>query len=339
MHSVKKQHKGGRKMNLLKKSYNKISSKTSIFAFLLLFILASIIFEDKNFLSFVSVQNLLRKASTDGGILALGMAYVILIGSIDLSVGSVLALSGALAAMVGNTNPVLGILVGLLTGLACGLLNGFMVTKMRISPWVATLAMLLGIRGVVFLITNKKAVTVTNDTMIAIANTNIFGIKSSVFIFVILTLISMYIAKYTKFGMSLYAVGGNEEAAKMMGLKVDWIKMKAFMMTGLFSGIAGILLASRLYAAQAVAGDTWETNAIASCALGGILLSGGVGKFSGAFFGVLIVSILNTIFNYLGNISSWWQNIIMGVLILISIGIQSEVFHYKKIKVLKRKAV
>lgn len=320
-----------------KNPLNLISSKTSIAAFLILFILASIMFQDKNFLSFVSLHNLARKASTDGGILALGMAFVILLGTIDLSVGSVLAISGALAAMVGNTNPILGILVGLLTGLGCGLLNGFLVAKLRISPWVATLATLMGIRGVVFLITNKKAITVTNTTLLAISNTNIFGIKSSVYIFVGLTLITMYIAKYTKFGMALYAVGGNEEAAKMMGLKVIRVKIMAYMMTGLFAGIAGMVLASRLYAAQAVAGTTWEVNAIASCALGGILLSGGVGKFSGAFFGVLIVTILNTIFNYIGNVSSWWQNIIMGALILISIGIQSEVLHSLRHK-FRRKA-
>jgi ribose/xylose/arabinose/galactoside ABC-type transport system permease subunit len=213
-----------------------------------------------------------------------------------------------------------------------------MVAKMRISPWVATLAMLLGVRGVVFLVTNKKAVPVKNELLLAIANTDIFGIKSSIFIFIGLTLICMYIARFTKFGMALYAIGGNEEAAKMMGLKVDRIKMAAYMMTGLFAGISGILLSSRLYAAQAVAGDTWEVNAIAACALGGILLSGGVGKFSGAFFGVLIIVILNTIFNYIGNVSSWWQNIIMGILILISIGIQSEVFHTHKLFGLKKKA-
>jgi len=332
---VKEQHKGGEVMSLIKKFTNRLSSKTTIFAFLLLFIAASIIFQEKNFFSFVSIQNILRKASTDGGLLALGMTFVILIGCIDLSVGSVLALSGALAAMVGNINPVLGILVGLLTGLGCGFLNGFMVTKMRISPWVATLATLLGIRGVVFLVTSKKAVKITNDTMIALANTDIFGIKSSVYIFIALTLICMYVAKYTKFGMALYAVGGNEEAAKMMGLKVDRIKLTAYMMTGLFAGIAGILLSSRLYAAQAVAGNLWETDAIAACAIGGIMLSGGVGKFSGTFFGVLIIVILNTAFNYFGNVSSWWQNIIMGVLILISIGVQSEVFQLKKIKLKK----
>ncbi len=323
-------------MKKLTNPFNKISSKTSIAAFLILFILACVLFQDKNFLSFISLHNLARKASTDGGILALGIAFVILIGSIDLSVGSVLALSGALGAIVGNYNPVLGILVALGTGAACGLMNGFLIAKLRISPWVATLASLLGIRGIVYLITNKKAVTVSNDMLIAIANTDIFGIKSSIYIFVILTLACMYITKYTKFGMALYAIGGNEEAAKMMGLKVVRIKITAFVMTGLFSGIAGIVLASRLYAAQAVAGSAWEVNAIASCALGGIILSGGIGKFSGAFYGILIVTILGTIFNYIGNVSSWWQNIIMGALILLSIGIQSEVFLVKKAKIKRR---
>ena len=130
--------------------------------------------------------------------------------------------------------------------------------------------------------------------------------------------------------MGIYAVGGNEEAAKMMGLRVDRVKIAAYTLCGLFAALAGILLAARLYTAQPTAGDTWETTAIAMCALGGVKLSGGEGKFSGTFFGILIISIINTIFNYAGSLNSWWQNIVMGVLVLISIGVQSEVFHFKK---------
>lgn len=317
-------------MNKAKRIYNGFSSKSSIAAFLLLFIFSSIVFSSRNFASFDSIANLFRKAASDGGFLAIGMTFVILIAQIDLSVGAVMALGGVVMGMVGGTNPILGIILGLLVGIICGFLNGFMVAKMRISSWVATLAMMLGVRGIVLLMTNKKPVSISNSILIALGNTKILGINILVYFLIIGTLICMHIARNTKFGMGLYAVGGNEEAARMMGLKVDNIKILSYVLCGLFAAIGGMLLANRLYTAQPTAGDTWETTAIAMCALGGIKLSGGEGKFSGTFFGILIIATINTIFNYAGSLNSWWQNIIMGLLVLISIGVQSDVLKLKK---------
>ncbi|MEZ3485233.1 MAG: ABC transporter permease [Lachnospiraceae bacterium] len=317
-------------MDKVKKVYNWFGSKSSIAAFLLLFIFASIAFADRSFLSAGSIENMVRKAASDGGFLALGMTFVILVGEIDLSVGSTLALGGVLMGMFGAGNPVLGIALGLLAGLFCGFVNGLMVAKMRISSWVATLAMMLGLRGVVLLITNKRPVPVNNPALTAIGGGKILGLNVLIFLLAACTLICMYISRNTRLGMGIYAVGGNEEAAKMMGLRVDRVKIAAYTLCGLFAALAGILLAARLYTAQPTAGDTWETTAIAMCALGGVKLSGGEGKFSGTFFGILIISIINTIFNYAGSLNSWWQNIVMGVLVLISIGVQSEVFHFKK---------
>lgn len=317
-------------MDKVKKVYNWFGSKSSIAAFLLLFIFASIAFADRSFLSAGSIENMVRKAASDGGFLALGMTFVILVGEIDLSVGSTLALGGVLMGMFGAGNPALGIALGLLAGLFCGFVNGLMVAKMRISSWVATLAMMLGLRGVVLLITNKRPVPVNNPALTAIGGGKILGLNVLIFLLAACTLICMYISRNTRLGMGIYAVGGNEEAAKMMGLRVDRVKIAAYTLCGLFAALAGILLAARLYTAQPTAGDTWETTAIAMCALGGVKLSGGEGKFSGTFFGILIISIINTIFNYAGSLNSWWQNIVMGVLVLISIGVQSEVFHFKK---------
>lgn len=318
-------------MNKIKKGYSWFSSKSSIAAFLLLFIFASIVFADRSFTSMSSIENMLRKAASDGGFLALGMTFVILIGEIDLSVGSVLALGGVLMGMLGNTNPALGIAAGIAAGVACGFINGIMVAKMKISSWVATLAMMLGMRGVVLLITNKKPIPISNSALTALGG-EVFGINILVLLLAICTLICMYISRNTKLGMGIYAVGGNEEAAKMMGLKVDRIKIISYTFCGFFAALAGMLLAARLYTAQPIAGNTWETTAIAMCALGGVKLSGGEGKFSGTFFGILIISIINTIFNYAGNLNSWWQNIVMGGLVLISIGVQSDVFKFKKKK-------
>ncbi|MCD7745733.1 MAG: ABC transporter permease [Lachnospiraceae bacterium] len=304
-----------------------IQSKSTIMVFVILLVFSSIVFADKNFFSILSLQNLVKKGASEGGFLALGMTFVILLGQIDLSVGSVLALSGVVMAMFGNENPLLGILLGLAVGLACGFVNGLMVAKMKISSWVATLAMMLGIRGVVLLITSQKAVSLTNSTLVYFSGGKVLGISSIIWLLLILTLICMYISRNTRLGMGLYAVGGNEEAARMMGLKVDAIKIAAYTFCGLFAAIAGMVLASKLYTAQPTAGDSWETTAIAMCALGSVKLSGGEGRFSGTFFGILIIAVINTIFNYAGSLNSWWQNIIMGVLILISIGLQSQVIH------------
>lgn len=301
-------------------------------AFVIMFVVSCIVFADKNFFSVNSINNLLRKACTDGGILALGMTFVMLTGYIDLSVGSVMAFSGVIAGMVCTINPILGVLAGLGTGIACGLMNGFIVTKMSIPPFVATLATMLGLRGVIYIITDKKSVSVADELFTGIGNTSIGPIALPVIIFFVLVIVCVHISRNTRFGMSLYAVGGNEEAARMMGLKVDKIKISAYIMCGLFSGIGGVLLTSRLMAAQAVAGENWETTAIASAALGGIKLSGGEGQFAGTMFGVLIVAIINTMFNYAGNINTWWQNIIMGLLLMVAVAVQSDIFKINRKK-------
>lgn len=317
-------------MNQIKKTKS-ISGLTGVMvAFIALFIISAILFADKQFLSVNSINNLLRKACTDGGILALGITFVMLAGYIDLSVGSVMAFSGVIAAMACAVNPILGVLAGLGTGIACGFMNGAIVTKMSIPPFVATLATMLGLRGVIYIITNKKSVSIENEFFTNIANTSIGKISILVFILIALVGVCVHIARNTRFGLALYAVGGNEEAARMMGLNVDKIKIGAYVMCGLFAGIGGVLLTSRLSAAQAVAGENWETTAIASAALGGIKLSGGEGHFLGTFFGIMIVAIINTIFNYAGNINTWWQNIIMGLLLMVAVTIQSDVFKLRR---------
>lgn len=321
-------------MERIKRIFDKFYSKSTIIAFLLIFIFASIIFYEKNFFSAMNIMNILVKAAKNGGLLAFGMAFVILVGEIDLSVGAVLSLSGVVMGLVGQYNPFLGLICGLGVGVLTGSMVGFMVTKMKISSWIASLAMMFGLRGVILIISDKS-IPIKSE-FLRFGNIKFFqgqftslrsGISILIPIFFILTLVCMYVAKYTKFGMSLYAVGGNKEAAKMMGLPVDRTKMKAFVCSGLIAALAGVLLASASGSATLRAGDVYETYAIAMCAIGGIKLTGGEGKFSGVFFGILIYFTINTIFTYLpSGISVHWQNIIMGLLVLISIGVQSDIF-------------
>lgn len=321
-------------MKIVKKVSDNLYSKSTIVAFLLIFIVASIVFANNNFLSLPSVANMFLKAAKNGGFLALGMTFVILVGEIDLSVGAVLALSGVVMSMVGQYNPFLGIIAGLGVGILTGALTGFMVTKMNISSWIASIAMMFALRGLILLLSEKSiplkgeilrfgSIKIAKGTLSTLSS----GISILIPLFIIATLICMFVAKYTKFGLSLYAVGGNKEAAKMMGIDVNKTKMKAFICSGFLAALGGVLLASSSGSATLRAGDLYETYAIAMCALGGIKLTGGVGKFSGVFFGILIYFMINTIFTYLpSGISVYWQNIIMGILVLVSVAAQSDIF-------------
>ncbi len=321
-------------MTTAKKIYNSFYSKSTILAFLLLVIVTSIVFADKDFLTGANVSNILLKAAKNGGFLALGMTFVILCGEIDLSVGGVFALSGVVMGLTGQIHPLLGIFCGLLTGVVSGYLIGFMVTKMRISSWIASLAMLFALRGLILIIA-KKSVAITGD-ILTFAGAKFLpgvipGMKGGISILIpllfLVTFFCMYISRHTRFGMGMYAVGGNGEAARMMGIDVGRIKRKAFVCSGFIAALSGVLLASSSGSATLSAGNVYETYAIAMCAIGGVKLTVGEGKFSGTFFGILIYFIINTIFTYLPTgISVHWQSVIMGVLVLVSVGIQSQVF-------------
>ncbi len=321
-------------MRTAKKIYDSFYSRSTILAFLLLVVAAGILFADKDFLSVANVNNILLKAAKNGGFLALGMTFVILCGEIDLSVGGVFALSGVMMGLTGQLHPLLGIFCGLLTGVVSGYLIGFLVTKLKISSWIASLAMLFALRGMI-LIVARRSVAI-EGSILTFAGARLLpgaipGAKSGISILIpllfLVTFLCMYIARHTKFGMGLYAVGGNGEAARMMGIDVGRIKVRAFVLSGFIAALSGVLLASSSGSATLSAGNVYETYAIAMCAIGGVKLSGGEGKFSGTFFGILIYFIINTIFTYLpAGISVHWQSVIMGALVLVSVAIQSQVF-------------
>lgn len=329
-------------MNKLKKYYDSIYCKSNILAFLVLMIVASVAFADQNFLSSNNIVNILTKAAKDGGMLAFGMTFVILLGQIDLSAGAVYAFSGVVMGVVGQINPILGIIAGLMTGVVTGYMLGFMVTKLRIHSWIASLAMMFAVRGLISIVAHAS-VPIENEVMrfgsIKFLK-GFLGVKAGISVlipvFIILTLICVYVGRNTKFGMGLYAVGGNKEAARMMGIDVDKITIKAFVFSGAIASLSGVLLASSSGSATLSAGNVYETYAIAMCAIGGIKLSGGEGRFAGTFFGVLIYFVINTIFTYLNGISVNWQSVIMGALVLISVGLQSEVFSGMKLKLKKK---
>ena len=313
------------------KLINFISDNKTMFVFLVFLLISSILFSDRNFLAANNMVNILLKSVRNGGMLAIGMTFVIIAGEIDLSGGAVLALSGVVMGLVGAYNPVLGIIAGIGVGIISGLLIGFMVNHMKISSWIASLAMLFGVRGLI-LILAERSIPIQGD-ILTFANTNLFrdmipglnsGVSILIFIFFAIVLISMFALRHTRFGTSLYAVGGNSEAAKMMGINVNKIKMSAFILSGVLASLSGVLLASNSGSATLSAGNIYETYAIAMCAIGGVKLSGGEGKMSGTFFGILIFFTINTLFTYMPQLTVHWQSIIMGALVLLTVALQSD---------------
>lgn len=305
-----------------------LKSQGALIAFLLLFILASTMYEQ--FLSFLNISNILRQVSMIG-LVAVGMTCVILVGGIDLSVGAILAVAGVLAAKLSGHNMLLAIVVPIAAAAVLGLINGIVVTKMKIVPFIATLAMMMFARGIAYISTGEVSVTVDkmSSGFIQLARGYVFGIPIPAVIFVCAIVAAGIASKYTGLGRYLFAVGGNEEASKMMGLNVDRIKITAYTISGMMAGFAGVMLTSRLGAGQPVAGDGWEMTAIAAVVIGGTLLTGGVGKFSGTLLGVLIIGTITNMFNMQGNINTWWQNVMMGALLLLVVVIQSQAVRKK----------
>ncbi len=295
-----------------------------IVAFIILILFASVRYSQ--FMTYGNITNVLRQSSMIA-LVSIGMTFVIISGGIDLSVGAMVAFTSVLVAKMSGSGLSVMIFIPILICTALGTVNGLIVTKMKIAPFIATLGMMMAIRGVNLVMTGGVSVRVSDeviDSYQVIARNFFLGIPVPVWIMIIILSIAMYASKYTKFGRHIYAVGGNEEASVMMGLNVDWVRIRVYMLSGLLAGIAGIIFASRVGAGQPVGCEGWEMTAIAATAIGGTQLSGGKGKVFGTIIGVFIIGIITNILNLQGNVNSWWQGIITGLLLLVVVVIQSQ---------------
>ncbi|ADI28168.1 ribose ABC transporter permease [Geobacillus sp. C56-T3] len=286
----------------------------------LLCIVLSILSDD--FLMMDNWLNLLRQVSINA-LIAFGMTFVILTGGIDLSVGSVLALSSAITAgmMAQGINGFVAILVGLLAGMVMGALNGVIITKGKVAPFIATLATMTAFRGLTLVYTDGRPITgfASDDILFQMMGRGyFFGIPVPI-ILMLMVYIALYVVlKKTTFGRHTYAVGGNEEASRLSGLRVDRLKIYVYALTGTLSALAGLILTSRLNSAQPTAGTAYELDAIAAVVLGGTSLSGGKGWIFGTLVGALIIGVLNNGLNLL-NVSSFYQQVIKGAVILLAV--------------------
>jgi ribose transport system permease protein len=272
-----------------------------------------------NFLTPGNIVNIFRQASVNI-VLATGMTFVILTGGIDLSVGSILAVS-AVASLIVSLIPGFGwaaILAGLLTGLALGLLNGALIALLDVPPFIVTLGSLTALRGGAFLIANGTTVFNRDLNFAWIGNTYLGPFPWLVVIALLTVLASWFVLRQTVLGVQIYAVGGNERAARLTGIKVNRVLLFVYGLSGLLAGLAGIMSASRLYSATGTLGQGYELDAIAAVILGGTSFTGGIGTIGGTLLGALIIAVLNNGLTLL-NMSYFWQLVVKGLVIIVAV--------------------
>lgn len=271
------------------------------------------------------------------GILGIGMTYVITTGGIDLSVGAVVGLSGIIAGgLINEGLPLemfginiyfgvpLIVVITIMVGAVIGLINGLIITKFNVAPFIATLGMMYVARGMAMLrsngatfsnITGKEAL---GNTGFEFFGSNVFGIPVAAIILLILAVLAGVILKKTPFGWHVLSVGGNERAAKLSGVKVNKVKIMVYIFSGCCAAIVGIITASQLIAAHPASGESWEMNAIAAAVLGGTSMAGGVGAIGGTIIGAFVIGVINDGMVMCG-VSEFWQMIIKGLVIVFAV--------------------
>ncbi len=293
----------------------------SVLGFLLLIVLVFALFAD-GFLSFSNIRNIALQTSMIA-IVAVGMSFVIFTAGIDLSVGSAMALSGALAAGVAvrfGMDTYLSIGVGLGVGLLIGAVNGVLIVKGGIPPFVATLSMLAVARGLTLVYTEGRPIAGLDERFIYFGSGQILGIPLPIIIMIVIAVIAHIVTRYTPFGLHVYSTGGNEETTRLAGISPDRIKMAVYMISGFLAALGGILLTSRLWSAQPNAALGWELDAIAAPILGGTSLFGGVGSIGGTVIGAFIIGVLSNGLNLMG-VPSYSQQVIKGVVFILAVAV------------------
>ena len=266
-----------------------------------------------------NLVNILKQASING-ILSFGMMFVIIAGGFDMSVGSTVAFAGILAAMMGQGQYPLFVplIVALIAGLAVGIVNGVGVAGGDLPPFIMTLGTMTAVRGLALLTSNGKPITGISPEYKAIAASSVFGIPMlAVFLVIVIVICSFILAK-TVYGRRVYACGGNLLAARVAGINTTKIRISTFAIAGLLAGFCGFLMTSRVTIGQPTAAESYEMDAITACVVGGVSMSGGVGKPWGVVIGALLITVIANGLDILG-VSSHWQKIVKGVIIVIAV--------------------
>ncbi|MEH0828679.1 MULTISPECIES: ABC transporter permease [unclassified Micromonospora] len=293
---------------------------------------AALLFE-----SFATAGNLAGIAiqSSTLAIVALGMTFVIIGGGIDLSVGSVFALGGVLAAWASQWGALPAVLLPLAVCGAIGLLNGLVIARAGLAPFIVTLASLLGARGLLLAVTDEGARTylVPRDSVLLdVGRGTLFGIGWPVYLAVLLCVAAAVLLQRSRYGQAVFALGGNEEAAGLMGLPVARLKTLTYVLSALLAGFAGVLNAARLGSGVTILGVGMELDAIAAVVIGGTLLIGGAGSVSGTLCGVLLLGVIQNVINQIGNLTSSIQSVVSGVFLLVVVVTQTYLSKVRRLR-------
>jgi ribose transport system permease protein len=272
-----------------------------------------------NFLEMTNILNVLKQVSIIA-ILAAGMTIVILTGGIDLSVGSIVALSGVISVMLSanGVNPFIAMLSGIGVGYVVGLINGFFTAKTKLPAFIVTLGSFTYVRGLAYVISGGYPIALQSEVFKFVGSGSIFGIPTPIYIMLFVYAVVYFVLKYTMFGRHIYAIGGNEEAARLTGIKVEKNLINVYSISGLLAGLGGVVLAGRLFSGQPTAGQMYELDAIAAVILGGTRFTGGVGKIQGTIIGVLIMGVISNGLTLM-DVNYYWQLVVKGGVIVAAV--------------------
>ena len=289
----------------------------------LLLVVAGASFAFDGFLSPRNLENVLLQSAVLG-LIVVGMTFVIVSGGIDLSVGSMLALGGVLAAVsVGVAWP----LALVVPTAACGLIGlgqGLLIAKAKMAPFIVTLAGLLGIRGLALAISGTVTVPIPGPApFVWLGRGEVLGLDVPVIITAVAFAVGAVVLNRTRYGEAVFAVGGSEDAARLAGVRVDRVKIVAYTTSGALSGFAGVLVAAWLSAGQPLVGQAWELYAIASVVLGGTILTGGAGTMLGTLVGVLLFYTIQNVINQVGTLTSYTQQVVTGLFLIVVVAAQT----------------
>lgn len=312
----------------MKKGFENIKTKSGIIGFLgenlgilvALFIIGTIIsFASPVFLTVDNALSVGRQISTNCTI-ALGMALVIILGGIDLSVGAVVALCGTLCVGFINTGmPIpLAFISSIIVGVFSGFINGFTIAKTGIAPFIVTMCTMNVVRGVAYIYSGGLPIRCMDDSFAVVGIGRLGQIPLPIIYLAIFIIIVSLLLSKSKFGTYVYALGGNKEAAKFSGIPTTKITIIVYTISGFMSAFAGVVLAARMYSGQPSVQQGGELDAIAACVLGGVSMTGGIGKIGGVVIGTLIIGVISNGLNLL-NINSFWQLIVKGIIVLIAV--------------------
>lgn len=300
-----------------------ISGNGPLILLVIMFITSTLTF-GASFFQVFNLTNLIRQISITG-IAAVGINFCIISGGRDLSMGAVAACASMFVAMGSFYGLVPSVLGAILTGVFFGTITGLIISRLNVRAMIATLGVQLAARSTALLVNGELSLDINENlqSLVFIGRGSVWGIPMPTIIFVCVLIVGYIILKRTRFGRSVYAVGGNEESATMMGVRVKHTKMMVYVVSGVCASIAGLVMAARLGAGQPNNAEAWSMTMMATVVIGGTRMRGGVGDMRGVIIGALICGMITNMINMVGTLSSYWQDVVQGCLLLVSIVMQT----------------